>query len=161
LIEAIKVGIAELKTAASPAKIITTGLGSCVGVCIWDPGSKIGGMVHVMLPDSTAGRYVQNPAKFADTGVALLIEEIIRLGASRTRLAAKIAGGAQMFSFPGQSSIMKIGERNTEMVKKALELGKVKLLAEDTGGNYGRTIEFFTHNGDLVIRTINKGQKTI
>lgn len=157
----IKVGIAELKTAAAPATIITTGLGSCVGVCIWDSGRKVGGMVHVMLPDSTSSRSAQNAAKFADTGVALLIEEVVRLGAVRSRLTAKIAGGAQMFSFPGQSSIMKIGERNTEMVKRALEFGKVKLIAEDTGGNFGRTIEFSTLNGELVIKTINKGHKKI
>lgn len=157
----IKVGIAEIKTAAAPVSIVTTGLGSCVGVCIWDSGTKIGGMVHVMLPDSSSSRPGQNPAKFADTGVALLIEELVRAGVMRSRLTAKIAGGAQMFSFPGQSSIMKIGERNTEMVKKALELSRVRLLAEDTGGNFGRTIEFFPISGNLVIRTINKGEKTI
>jgi len=159
--EPIKVGIAELNTVTAPASIITTGLGSCVGVCIWDPITKIGGLVHVMLPDSTANKGNQNKAKYADTGVTLLIEEVVKEGANKTRLAAKIAGGAQMFSFPGQSSIMKIGERNTAAVKKALQDSKIRLLAEDTGGTFGRTIEFYPVNGDLVIKTINKGQKTI
>lgn len=160
-VEPIKVGIAELKTVVAPVSIITTGLGSCVGVCIWDPISKLGGLVHVMLPDSTTSKAVQNKAKYADTGVLLLIEEILKLGASRSRMVAKIAGGAQMFSFPGQSNIMKIGERNTAAVKKALQENKIRLLAEDTGGNFGRTIEFFPENGDLLIKTINKGQKII
>lgn len=159
--EPVKVGIAEMKTSGSSSSIITTGLGSCVGVCIWDPQAKIGGMVHIMLPDSTASKAVINKAKYADTGVALLIDEIVRQGGNRNRLVAKIAGGAQMFSFPGQSSIMKIGERNTEAVKEALQREKIKLLAEDTGGNFGRTIQFFPETGLLLIKTINKGQKTI
>lgn len=160
-LEPVKVGIAELNTVSAPNSIITTGLGSCVGVCIWESLSKIGGLVHVMLPDSTTSRSVLNKAKYADTGVVSLVEEIVKAGGNRHRLQAKIAGGAQMFNFPGQSNIMKIGERNTIAVKKALYECKIKLLAEDTGGNHGRTIEFFPANGDLVIRTINKGQKTI
>ncbi len=159
--EPIKVGIAELKTVIAPQSIITTGLGSCVGVCVWDPNTKIGGLAHIMLPDSTASKNVQNKAKYADTGVLLLIEEVVKAGAVRSRLLAKIAGGAQMFQFPGQSNIMKIGERNVETVKKVLQDNKIRILAEDTGGNFGRTIEFFPSNGDLVIKTINKGQKTI
>jgi len=159
--EPVKVGIAELKTVKAPQSIITTGLGSCVGVCIWDPVTKIGGLAHIMLPDSTSSKNVTNKAKYADTGVMLLIDELVKAGANKSRLVAKIAGGAQMFNFPGQSSIMKIGERNTEAVKKALQEGKVRLLAEDTGGNFVRTIEFYPESGELVIRTINKGQKAI
>ena len=129
-----------------------------MGVCIWDPG-EIGGMVHIMHSILPAGGLIK--PKYADTGVALLIDEIVRQGGNRNRLVAKIAGGAQMFSFPGQSSIMKIGERNTEAVKEALQREKIKLLAEDTGGNFGRTIQFFPETGLLLIKTINKGQKTI
>ena len=160
-IEPIKVGIAELKTVISPQSIITTGLGSCVGVCIWDPTTKVGGMVHVTLPDSTSSKVVQNKAKYADTGILLLIDEVVKQGANKSKLAAKIAGGAQMFSFPGQSSIMKIGERNADAVKRVLQDGRIRILAEDTGGNFGRTIEFFPATGELVVKTINKGQKTI
>lgn len=160
-IEPVKVGIAELKTVVAPVSVITTGLGSCVGVCIWDPNTKVGGLVHVMLPDSTSSKTVQNKAKYADTGVRLLIEEVVRMGCSRSRLLSKIAGGAQMFNFPGQTQIMRIGERNAEAVKQILQEFKIRILAEDLGGNFGRTIEFFPQTGELMVKTINKGQKVI
>jgi chemotaxis protein CheD len=157
----IIVGIADMKAAFSPSSIITTGLGSCVGVCIWDSHAKIGGMVHVMLPESGSSNGMMNKAKYADTGVALLVQEIFKLGAAKNHLSAKIAGGAQMFSFPGSISVMRIGERNIEAVKQALELQKIKIVAEDTGGNFGRTIQFFTESGLLHIKTINRGEKLL
>ena len=157
----IKVGIADMKTALSPGSIVTTGLGSCVGVCIWDCNAKVGGMVHVMLPECGLANIKMNAAKYADTGVDLLVEEILKLGAVKSRLTAKIAGGAQMFSFPGSNSVMRIGERNVEAVKHSLELQRIKILAEDTGGNFGRTIQFFTESGMLNIKTISRGEKVI
>jgi chemotaxis protein CheD len=108
--EPIKVGIAESKIGTSPASIITNGLGSCVGVCLWDPVSRIGGMVHVMLPDSTQSNSVLNKAKYADTGIVLLLSELCQRGVNKNRLVAKIAGGAQMFNFPGTSNLMRIGD---------------------------------------------------
>lgn len=161
IIESVKVGIAELKTAFAPVRIITTGLGSCVGICLWDPILKIGGMVHIMLPDSTQVRTALNKAKYADSGIDMLIEHMCKCGANKDRLVAKIAGGAQMFEFPGQSNILRIGERNVTVVKTILEARKIKILAEDTGGNYGRTIEFYTESGQLFVKTINKGVKVI
>ena len=160
--EPIKVGMADYKVALNPSSLITTGLGSCVGICLWDPQKRIGGLAHIMLPDSTQSRMLQNRSKYADTGIPLLIEDMIKLGANRARLVAKIAGGAQMFAFPGNTSnLMRIGERNTEAVKKCLEEFKIRLVGEDTGGSCGRTIEFFTVNGMLLIKTINKGEKII
>lgn len=159
--ELLKVGMAEIRTAASPVKLVTNGLGSCIGVCLWDPLLKVGGMVHIMLPDSSQSRVNLNKAKYADTGIALLIEEMVKIGARKSRLVAKIAGGAQMFSFPNNNKLMRIGERNTEAVKHCLAQQGIRLLAEDTGGNYGRTIEFFTADAKLLIRTINKGEKII
>lgn len=159
--EPVKIGIAEFKIASAPASIITTGLGSCIGVCLWDPVLKIGGMVHIMLPDSKQGRQVINKAKYADSGIELLIEELCKNGAHKNRLVAKIAGGAQMFTFPNASEMMKIGERNIEAVKNVLKINKIKLLAEDIGGNYGRTIEFFMESGQLFVKSIHKGVTVI
>jgi len=156
----IKIGMADLNVAAPPDKLQTCGLGSCVGVCLWDPITKIGGMAHIMLPSSTQGK-TGNDAKFADTAIPMLIEQMTKIGAEKSRLVAKIAGGAQMFSFYSANDIMKIGERNAEAVKNALQQFKIKLLAEDTGGNYGRTIEFCTRDGQLYVRTINLGEKYI
>lgn len=159
--ETVKVGMAEVKTALAPQSLITIGLGSCIGICLWDPVKKVGGLAHIMLPDSTQSRKSINKAKFADTGIRVLVAEMVSLGANKTRLVAKIAGGAQMFNFPGSSNVMRIGDRNAEAVKKSLKELSIRLKAEDTGGNFGRTIEFFTENGDLLVKTINKGQKII
>ncbi|ADG82367.1 chemotaxis protein CheD [Thermincola potens] len=157
----IKIGMADLNVAKCPDILQTAGLGSCVGVCLWDSITKIGGLAHIMLPYSTQARSVGNEAKFADTAIPLLVKQMENLGALRQRLVAKIAGGAQMFSFYSGNDIMRIGERNAEAVKETLAKLKIKLLAEDVGGNYGRTIEFYTETGKLYIRTINVGEKII
>ena len=161
--EVIRIGIAEFKIAKAPVSLISTGLGSCLGVCLWDPLRKIGGVVHIMLPNSKAARSGQlhNPAKYADTGIQILRAELIKNGAKDYRLVAKIAGGAQMFSFQHLQLASGIGEQNIKAVKKVLEDHKIKLLAEDVGGNHGRTIEFFTKDGQLLIRSIRKGVKII
>ena len=159
--DAIKVGMADLAVCRTPQKLVTTGLGSCVGICMVDPVTKVGGLAHIMLPDSAQGKSIQNRAKYADTGIMMLIEKMQELGALKSRFQAKIAGGAQMFSFQGTSSIMRIGERNTEAVKKTLNSLNIRILAEDTGGNFGRTIIFNPDNGELYIKTINRGEKVV
>ncbi len=156
----IKVGMADLNVAEPPDVLQTCGLGSCVGICLWDPVTKVSGMAHIMLPSSLLGKS-GNDAKFADTAIPLLIQEMSRIGGEKSRLVAKIAGGAQMFSFYSANDIMKIGERNVEAVKAVLEKVKIRLAAEDVGGNYGRTIEFYAENGQLYVRTINLGEKYI
>ena len=160
--EPIKVNMADFKTGSTPSSFITTGLGSCVGVCLWDSQTKVGGMAHIMLPDSTQSRTLVNKAKYADTCIALLLEDMRKLGANDRKIVAKIAGGAQMFTFPGNTNYaIKIGERNIEAVKKCLEEFKIRLVAEDTGGSFGRTIQFFTVNGQLLIKTIHKGERIL
>lgn len=161
--EMIKVGMADLKACKAPHALTTLGLGSCVGVCLYDPVTKVSGMAHVMLPDSRQiTRELTNPMKFADTGIDMLVKQMISLGADRRRLKAKIAGGAQMFAFNGtSSSIGRVGDRNVEAVKiKLRELG-IPILAEDTGANYGRTIEFYSEDAKLRIRAVGKPLKTI
>jgi chemotaxis protein CheD len=157
----IKVGMADLKVAKAPDILQTCGLGSCVGICLWDAATKVAGMAHIMLPDSSQSKSQLNQAKFADTAIILLIESMLELGCHKTRLVAKIAGGAQMFSFYGKNDIMRIGERNAEAVKVTLQKERIRLLAQDTGGNYGRTIEFSAVNGQLLIKTINVGESII
>ncbi|MGI6226648.1 MAG: chemotaxis protein CheD [Peptococcales bacterium] len=159
--ELIKVGMAELAIGKAPQKLITTGLGSCVGICLYDPQSKVGGLAHIMLPDSKQVKSNQNMAKYADSGILETLNKMVAMGVDKKRVLAKIAGGAQMFNFQGTSSIMRIGERNVEAVKKELAFNGIKIVAEDTGGNFGRTITFDLENGRLHIRTINKGEKTV
>ena len=107
----IKVGMADLKLCIPPAGITTLGLGSCVGVALRDTVNKVGGLAHVMLPDSTAIRNNSNVAKFADTGVAELVRIMEQAGAKRSRMVAKIAGGAKMFNFNSDSAMMQVGDR--------------------------------------------------
>jgi len=159
--EMIKVGMADLNVCSSPNALTTLGLGSCVGIVLYDPVKKIAGMVHVMLPDSTKIMNNENKAKFADTGIDALIQKMITIGADRRFLIAKIAGGAQMFAFSNNSDMMRIGERNIEASKlKLYQLG-ISLKAEDTGLNYGRTIEFYPENGNLLIKSVGKQQKIL
>jgi len=145
------IGIGEFAVEKNPAILVTLGLGSCVGVCIRDPIARVGGMVHVMLPDS-GGKPANTPGKFADTGIDVVVEKLLELGAQRGKLEAKIAGGASMFQ-----SAMDIGARNVEAVKKALQRHGIKLLAEDTGGNKARSIEYDVETGKLLIRKVKTG----
>lgn len=157
----IKVGMADLNIAKSPDKLMTLGLGSCIGIVLYDPVVKVGGMAHIMLPDSTQIKNNSNLAKFADTAIDLLIKKMTGIGANKARLVAKIAGGAQMFDFKQTSDVMRVGYRNDIATRKLLEDPGIPLVADDTGENYGRTIELDTETGVLMIKTINHGIKEI
>ena len=157
----IKVGMADLNICKSPDIITTLGLGSCIGLTLYDPVTKVGGMVHYMLPDSTQMRNNSNIAKFADTGIDELLRQVLRAGANRNRLVAKIAGGAKMFSVSGSSNVSNIGERNALAAKAKLRQLRIRLVAEDTGLNYGRTVELHCETGDFYIKAIGKPLKKI
>lgn len=157
----IKVGMADLKVCVSPDRIITLGLGSCVGIALRDPVTKIGGLAHIMLPDSTVIRNNSNIPKFADTGIEELVKQVTLKGANRARLVAKIAGGAQMFSFGSTSEAVRVGERNVQATKKKLAEMKIPIVAEDTGKNFGRTVIFYPETGDFVIRAVGKSEYKI
>ncbi|MDW0111757.1 chemotaxis protein CheD [Sporosarcina saromensis] len=157
----IRVGIADMNIAKTPHTIRTSGLGSCVGVVLYDETKKIAGLLHVMLPDSTLGKAENlNVAKFADTGIYALMERLKAEGVRPLSLKAKIAGGAQMFQF-GTSDTIRIGPRNIEAVKSELNRLSIPIVAEDTGGSSGRTIEFDPSTSTLSIRTVNAGTKDI
>ena len=159
--ELIKVGMADYKVGRAPATLISYGLGSCIGVSLYDPVAKVGGLLHLMLPDSKQSKASENPAKFADTGMPLLLKDVLALGASKTRLVAKMAGGAQMFAFAKATDIMRVGARNAEAVKMHLKTMGIRLLAEDTGANYGRTVQINLENGVYTVKTMVKGEKDI
>ena len=157
----VKVGMADLNICKSPDVITTLGLGSCIGLTMYDPVTKIGGMVHYMLPDSTQVRNNENIAKFADTGIDELLKRVVAAGASRQRLVAKIAGGAKMFETTGVSAIGNIGARNAEAAKQILKQKGIRLIAEDTGLNYGRTVELHCETGEFHIKAVGKPVKVI
>lgn len=162
-VKVVRVGIADMNIVEAPDHIRTCGLGSCVGVVIYDCHKKIAGMAHIMLPNSSLAKSSNtlNIAKYADTALKELKKQLIQRGARSFSLKAKIAGGAQMFKLSGGSDIMRIGPRNVEAVKKELAQLNIPIESEDVGGNSGRTIEFNPSTCMLSVRTVNKGTKEI
>jgi chemotaxis protein CheD len=154
----IKVRMAEYKIGRDTDILITVGLGSCVGVTLYDRFNKIGGLIHIMLSENKKGL---NPAKYADTGIPLLLSKMEELGAKRSTIVAKIAGGAHMFSIAEENSSMRIGTRNINAVCEILKKEKIELVAMDVGENYGRTMEFYLEDGEVLVRSYKKGEKII
>uniref|UniRef100_UPI004055C9FC chemotaxis protein CheD n=1 Tax=Agathobacter sp. TaxID=2021311 RepID=UPI004055C9FC len=157
----VKVGMADLKVAKAPDSLITLGLGSCIGLTLYDPQLKLGGMVHYMLPDSTKLKNNSNIAKFGDTGIKELYRQMVAKGASPRRMVAKIAGGAKMFEVSGLSDIGNVGKRNAEQAILVLRELRIPLIAQDTGLNYGRTVQLNCENGDFHIKAVGKSNKVI
>src|SRR5665647_1945452 len=138
----IKVRISDLNVSFSPDKLITVGLGSCVGIAIYDKTIGIGGLAHIMLPDSSQFTKITNEIKFADLAIPILVADMIKKGAKLRNMRAKIAGGASMFNFSDKSIVMDIGSRNSIAVKNALKILSIPIIAEDIGGNKWRTLIF-------------------
>ncbi|WP_438350159.1 chemotaxis protein CheD [Paenibacillus sp. FA6] len=158
----VKVSMADLNVIQQNGLIRTSGLGSCVGLTMYDPVLHIAGMAHVMLPTSSIARDGElNVAKYADTALPTLLGELLKLGSRKSNLVAKMAGGSQMFAFGGNNDTMRIGPRNTESCKAKLKELGIPLIGEDTGGNYGRTIELDCSTGILYIRSVQMGAKEL
>ena len=157
----VKVGIADLNVVKPPDMITTIGLGSCVGIAIRDEQAKIGGLVHVMLPNSKEVKSNENKAKFADTGIPELVSRLERMGCVRRRMVAKIAGGATMFAFQSKSELTGVGDRNVAATKATLKALGIPIRAEDTGANYGRTVTFDPATGNYEIKAVGKPVKVI
>lgn len=151
----IRVGISDYKISKSPDKLITLGLGSCVGIAIYDKSSKIGGLSHIMLPDSTCFNRDIKIEKFADLAIPKMIDEMIK-GKNIRNLVAKIAGGASMFNFPDKKLDTNIGERNVIAVEQKLKELGIPILASHTGGKMGRTMIVNLDNFEINIRTASR-----
>ncbi len=168
--EVVNVGVAEYFVTHNPHVLASFGLGSCVGVVLYDEKRRIGGLAHIMLPDSRAVSRPGKPGRYADTAIRAVVEEMEKLGSRRKDIKAKMAGGACMFTIPGATNPknvpgpaigMQIGERNVEAARRTLRELKIPLVAEDTGGNYGRTLRFHVSDGTVVISSIKHGTKRL
>lgn len=149
----IKVGMAQFKVAAAPARMMTFALGSCVGIVLYDPISKIGGLAHVMHPSSERVQNNVNRAKFVDTAVEMLLSRMAKKGARRNRIEAKIFGGAKMFqSISASPGVMQIGEENVKATRAELAGRNIQIVAESTGGTKGRTIIFDLTSGRVTVK---------
>ena len=159
--DVIRVGMADFKICCPPQKISTLGLGSCLGVVLYDSRTKMCGMAHIMLPDSRRITKESNRNKFVDTCLQDMYDELIRQSVNPKDLVAKIAGGASMFSFQSGNDMLNLGEQNADAVKKRLKKWNIPILAEDVGKSYSRTIQFDPETGKMLIRAVGVGQYVI
>ena len=153
----VVVGISDQQIVSPPDTLVTYALGSCVGICLYDNLRRIAGLAHILLPEAFGESGGNNIYKFADTAIEELIRSMGKRGCVRLHLTAKIAGGANMFASSGKS----IGDRNVETVKKELQRLRIRLVAEDTGANYGRTALFNPEDGSLTVKTAGKGNRVL
>ncbi|ELY47704.1 chemotaxis protein CheD [Natronorubrum bangense] len=151
----VQVGISELVVSEGDDTLKSYGLGSCLAIALYDPDREIGGLAHVMLPDGDAAENSdRKPGKYADTAIRALLRRMVEQGANYTAVEAKIAGGSDMFEF--ESFGEGVGQRNITAAKAELEKLGVPLIAEDVGGDHGRTVEFTPGTGTLIIKTADK-----
>ena len=155
----ITVGIADMKMAQGSGMLVTYALGSCIGICLYDQKIKLAALIHIMLPlNMEPGR--KNTMKYADTGIRETLRMMEAKGASRSRITAKIAGGAKMFD-TGSSSLGNIGQRNIDSVKLNLKKEGIRLLKEDVGGTVARTLLFDVNTGLACIRSYGRKELII
>jgi chemotaxis protein CheD len=151
----IRVGIGDYAVSKRKGVISTYGLGSCVGVTLYDPVTKVGGLLHALLPEANSYNGKGNPAKYVDTGLQLLIRDMIKQGALKSRIRAKLFGGSQMFMLSNEN--LQIGKRNVEAAKRELKKYKIPIVAEDTGGKGGRTIRLSLETGEVFMKKVLSG----
>lgn len=153
------VGMGELKVSRGPSAILMAhGLGSCVGLCAYDPVARVGGLLHLMLPDSNDSVASDgNHARYANTGIVALMKEMEIKGARPDRIWFKAAGGACILLSPSASDKFRIGERNVKAVEEELTKYGTKLIAKDLGGNFGRTLEMHLDTGRVIVKAFGRG----
>lgn len=154
------VGIADMKMAQREGELITYALGSCIGICLYDPSIKLAALIHIMLPlNMETGR--SSPMKYADTGIRETLRRMEAMGARRIRIVAKIAGGAKMFEINGGGNLGNIGQRNIESVHLVLRKENIRLVKEDVGGTVARTLRFDAATGQGYIHCYGKPEKIL
>jgi len=153
--------MAEMRTATAPAVLSSLGIGSCVGISLYYARLKLDGLAHIMLPDIESVKNKSNRAKFVNTAIPDLIAKLEEMGADRRFVKAKIMGGAHMFGFSENNRIFNVGSRNVEKAQEVLHQLRIRIVGEDTGGNYGRSIYFDLETGEVRIRTIAHGERML
>ena len=158
----VRVKVADYAVRKNGHVIATIGLGSCVAIALYDRDSRVGGLAHILLPSQAMSRETSNPAKFPETIVPVMLEEMRKLGASASaRVSAKIVGGASMFGQLVSGSGINVGERNVAATRDVLAAAGIPLLAEDTGLDYGRSVYFYLDDGRVEVRSLKKGDRVI
>ncbi len=155
----ISVGIADMKIARQEGTLITYALGSCIGIAFYDPMIKLGALLHIMLPENN--QTDKNVFKFADSGIRETLRKLYAFGATRGRMVCKIAGGAKMFEMKGPGGLGNIGERNAQNVKRVLTAEGLRVVSEDTGANYARTMSLDVATGQVYIRSAGRPERIL
>lgn len=146
-----RVSIAQARIDQAPAVLKAYGLGSCIAVGLYDPESGIGGMGHMLLPCRPQKNPLGSEGKYVDAGIFQMVDELVRAGANRDGLVAKITGGANMFESAYQTLINSVGSRNAKSARETLATLDIPLLGEEVGGNRGRTVEFDLATGNMMV----------
>jgi len=157
----IVVKVADLQVAQGDGELVTLGLGSCVAICLHDPAVQVAGMAHILLPNKSLSRTTDNPAKFPQSAIPLLIEKMTALGAERGRLTARLIGGAAMFGNLSPSGAVQMGERNVVASRQVLQDHGIAVKAEATGGTVGRSVRMQAVDGLLMVRTLRTGEEPV
>ena len=155
------VGMGAMQVSNDPSvTIVTYALGSCIGVTIYDPATKVGGLLHYMLPESSTnpGKAKENPYMFADTGIPLLFKEAYSLGGEKRRMQVKVVGGAQLLD---DSGYFNIGKRNYMALRKILWTNNVLIRAEEVGGQVNRTVRLEVATGKIWVKNSGKGEEEL
>jgi len=148
------VGLGRWAVRQGVGALACLGLGSCVAVILDDREGKVGGIAHVVLPTPSLSRDHSNPARFAETAVPMLLEEMLRGGAARARLTARLVGGASLFSSLAPAGAVQIGQRNVNASRSALEQAGVRIVREAVGGELGRSVWFAVDSGLVLVRSV-------
>ena len=155
-----RVSISQARINRAPAVLKAYGLGSCIAVALYDPETRLGSLGHMLLPSRPEKEPLGSDSKYVDAGICLMADELTRAGATRENLVAKIAGGANMFETSYQTLINSIGARNARSARDTLAKLGIPLLAEDIGGNCGRTVEFDLASGNVMVYCARNAEQT-
>ncbi len=160
------IGMGEYRVVRNPETLVTLGLGSCIGLILYDPRSGVAGMAHIMLPRATSPEKArEKPGKFAETAVPHLLEEVLRMGARQSDIRAKLAGGARMFNLKtsgtSKPSFLAVGDQNIKATETMLQTLAIPVEAKDLGGTKGRSVKFLTRTWQLEIKTLGQGVRLV
>jgi chemotaxis protein CheD len=158
----VRVKVADYAVRRGAHVLATIGLGSCVAIALYDRDTQVGALAHILLPNAAMSRETENPAKFPETIVPVMLEEMRILGArTPARISAKLVGGASMFGQLANGSGINVGERNLSATRQVLGALGITIVAEDTGLDYGRSVYFHLADGRLEVRSLKKGDRVI
>lgn len=157
----IVVKVADLQVAQGDGELVTLGLGSCVAICLHDPAAKVAGMAHILLPNKSLSPKSDNLAKFPQSAVPVLLEQMAALGAEKSRITGKLIGGSAMFGNLTSSGSVQMGERNVVAARQVLADHGIAIKAEATGGTIGRSVRFQASDGLLMVRTLRTGEESV